>query len=598
MTQPFSLTPDQHAANRLLGGNATHILLRGGARSGKTFVLVRALVVRALRAAGTRHGIFRHRFNALRATIVVDTFPTVMRRCFPSVPWQLSRTDWSVTLPNGSLIMFGGLDDEERTEKILGLEFATVYLNEASQVTYGARNMLLTRLAQKSPLALKEYIDANPPTTAHWLYRVFESGIEPSSGQPLPDPACYATMQLNPEGNRANLSAEYLAQLAALPERERRRFVQGEYQQAVDGALWRLEDFRRAAAITPATSRHVGTQMRRIVVAVDPSGCAGPEDTRSDEIGIIVCGVDGAGALATVTECFKVTGAMLATQGWPIAADDATTIFWWLRVWDRADCHVYVPQRVDAGLPTRLDGTRSTHHGLGFVPWVWMANLAAPGTVDGPCTFAPAIDTVIECDYLLSQSGRGLKYSADPRLVIRAGPDPYADGTPASTGGASAALTLPLDGDAKLLEINGDAAGAMRDHYRELRASVMEQIHGNRAQADCLAAPTSGRAMEMLYQPLLWLVDRMVCAFSHMLEGGVHIGGQDYTRLDATGLALQWPPYFADTEAELAQLAQGLGAAVQGGFLSRQTACAIFATRAGGPAPHAEWARLNAADPT
>ncbi|WP_240906372.1 hypothetical protein [Komagataeibacter xylinus] len=53
----------------------------------------------------------------------------------------------------------------------------------------------------------------------------------------------------------------------------------------------------------------------------------------------------------------------------------------------------------------------------------------------------------------------------------------------------------------------------------------------------------------------------------------------------------------ADTEAELAQLAQGLGAAVQGGFLSRQTACAIFATRAGGPAPHAEWAQLNAADP-
>ncbi|MGS0646889.1 phage terminase large subunit [Komagataeibacter melomenusus] len=295
MTQRFSLTPDQHAANRLLGGRATHILLRGGARSGKTFVLVRAVIIRALRAAGTRHGIFRHRFNALRATVVADTFPAVMRRCFPAVPWQLSRTDWSVTLSNGSIIMFGGLDDEERTEKILGLEFATVYLNEASQVTYGARNMLLTRLAQKSPLALKEYIDANPPTTAHWLYRVFEAGIEPSSGQPLPQPACYATMQLNPEGNRANLSAEYLAQLAALPERERRRFVLGEYQQAVDGALWRLEDFRRAAAITPATRRHMGAQMRRIVVAVDPSGCAGPEDTRSDEIGIIVCGVDGAG---------------------------------------------------------------------------------------------------------------------------------------------------------------------------------------------------------------------------------------------------------------------------------------------------------------
>ncbi|EGG76794.1 phage DNA packaging protein [Gluconacetobacter sp. SXCC-1] len=295
MTQTFSLTPDQRRANRLLGSAATHILLRGGARSGKTFVLVRAMVIRALRAGGTRHGIFRHRLNALRATVVADTFPAVMRACFPTVPWALSRTDWTVELPNGSSIVFGGLDDDERTEKILGLEFATVYLNEASQITYGARNMLLTRLAQKSPLALKEYVDANPPTTSHWLYRVFEEGVEPTSGTPL-DRARHATMQLNPAGNRANLSAEYMAQLAALPERERRRFMEGEYQHAVDGALWRMEDFARAAAITPATRGAIAAHMRRIVVAVDPSGCSGPEDMRSDEIGIVVCGVDAAGA--------------------------------------------------------------------------------------------------------------------------------------------------------------------------------------------------------------------------------------------------------------------------------------------------------------
>ena len=32
-------------------------------------------------------------------------------------------------------------------------------------------------------------------------------------------------------------------------------------------------------------------EMVRIVVAIDPSGCSGPEDTRSDEIGIIVVGL-------------------------------------------------------------------------------------------------------------------------------------------------------------------------------------------------------------------------------------------------------------------------------------------------------------------
>lgn len=117
--------------------------------------------------------------------------------------------------------------------------------------------------------------------------------------------------------------------------------------------------------------------------------------------------------------------------------------------------------------------------------------------------------------------------------------------------------------------------------------------------------------MEMLYQPLLWLVDRMrlsygeygllaLCphgmCFSHVLEGGVQIGGQDYARLDATGLALQWPPYFADTEAELAQLAQGLGAAVQGLPVTADSLRHLCHPR-GWPGPHAEWARLNAADP-
>lgn len=287
-----TLNPKQAEANRLLGSAATHILLRGGSRSGKTFLLLRAMAIRAMKAPGTRHGVFRHRFNALKHTIIGDTFPKVMRLCFPDVPYVLNRTDWFVTLPNGSEILFHGLDSSDRTEKILGLEFATVYMNEASQISYAARNMLLTRLAQKSPLALKEYIDANPPTTSHWLYSLFEKKIEPKSGEPLKYPESYQTMQINPDANRENLSPEYLAQLEALPEKERQRFLFGNYQTAIDGALWSLDRIMRDEPVGDENRVAVIAQMRRIVVAVDPSGCSGPEDTRSDEIGISVCGVD------------------------------------------------------------------------------------------------------------------------------------------------------------------------------------------------------------------------------------------------------------------------------------------------------------------
>lgn len=286
------LNPKQSEANRLLGTEATHALLRGGSRSGKTFLIVRGVSIRAMRAPETQHGIFRHRFNALKGTIIRDTFPKVMRLCFPGVPYTLNQTDWFVEFSNGSRIVFGGLDDKERTEKILGYEFATIYMNEASQIAYGARNMLLTRLAQKSPLRLKEYIDANPPTTSHWLYQLFEQKIEPKSGEPLPDPDNYVTMQLNPDANRDNLSPEYLAQLEALPERERRRFLYGEYQAAIDGALVTLDMIRREPETKDSSLDEVLARMKRVVVAVDPSGCSGEDDWRSDEIGIVVAGVD------------------------------------------------------------------------------------------------------------------------------------------------------------------------------------------------------------------------------------------------------------------------------------------------------------------
>lgn len=295
MTTPFRLNAAQVEANRLLGGEARHILLRGGSRSGKTFVLLRALVVRALKAPGSRHGVFRFRLTALRSTILRDTFPKVMRLCFPAVRYRFDRQDCVVAFGNGSSIYFGGLDDAQRTEKILGLEFATVYLNEASQISFGARNMLLTRLAQRCGLVVREYIDANPPATDHWLYGLFEMGIDPKSGEPLKDRSAYATMILNPGTNRENLSEDYLARLETLPECERRRFLLGEYQAAVDGALWRLEIFQRRPEVTAMTREDVARRMRRIVVAVDPSGASGPDDVRSDEIGIVVCGVDAEG---------------------------------------------------------------------------------------------------------------------------------------------------------------------------------------------------------------------------------------------------------------------------------------------------------------
>ena len=132
----MKLTSRQLEANELLSGDAAHCMLFGGSRSGKTFVLVRAVCMRAIKAPKSRHAILRFRFNAVKNSIVLDTFPKVMQLCFQGVSYTLNKTDWYAELSNGSQVWFAGLDDKERTEKILGMEFATIYFNECSQIPF------------------------------------------------------------------------------------------------------------------------------------------------------------------------------------------------------------------------------------------------------------------------------------------------------------------------------------------------------------------------------------------------------------------------------------------------------------------------------
>src|SRR4051812_22878607 len=159
-------------------------MLYGGSRSGKTLLHVRNVVMRALKSAGSRHLIARFRFNQVKTSIVYDTFPRVMSQCFPGVPATVSKSDWFWKGPNESEIWFAGLDDKERTEKVLGNEYVTLLLNECSQISWTTREMLITRLAQRveqkiegrdaTLMKLRAYYDCNPTSKAHWTYRLFK----------------------------------------------------------------------------------------------------------------------------------------------------------------------------------------------------------------------------------------------------------------------------------------------------------------------------------------------------------------------------------------------------------------------------------------
>lgn len=312
MTTTFKLTDKQEEAQAVCAGPAKHVMLFGGSRSGKTFLHVRNVVMRALKAPNSRHVMFRFRFNAIKASIVLDTFPKVMRLAFPGVAYKLDRTDWYATLPNGAEIWFAGLDDAERAEKVLGMEFATIYFNECSQIPYPSLQMALTRLAQQvdqvidgqaKPLRPRVFYDMNPPNKAHWSYRQFIQKVDPDSKQSLAKPDDYAWFKINPTDNRDNIAGDYLETLQAMSGKMRKRFLDGEFGEAVSGALFEdanIETWRVIDGGAP--------DMVRIVVAVDPSGSGDEDNADNDAIGIVVAGLGTDGNAYVLEDCTVKAG--------------------------------------------------------------------------------------------------------------------------------------------------------------------------------------------------------------------------------------------------------------------------------------------------
>ncbi|HJJ36676.1 MAG TPA: phage terminase large subunit, partial [Methanocorpusculum sp.] len=185
-----------------------------------------------------------------------------------------------------SEIWIGGLDDKDRVDKILGAEYSTIYLNEASQISYLAYQTALSRLAQNTGLNNKVFIDCNPSDKSSWVYSLFELHQQPSSQEPLKNPDLYGRILMNPQDN-PHLPADYISDvLMTLSERQQQRFLKGEWQDTRSDALFKREHIERARVSS------MPQYMPYAVVGIDPA-VTNRED--SDETGIISVGRDQAG---------------------------------------------------------------------------------------------------------------------------------------------------------------------------------------------------------------------------------------------------------------------------------------------------------------
>jgi PBSX family phage terminase large subunit len=239
----FIPTTIQKQALTLIASGAKHILLFGGSRSGKTTVIVMAIIYRAIRYAGSRHLICRLRAKDTRSSVLRETLLPWLSDTLGSANYKYNIHSDLIKLFNGSEIWLGGLGDKEQADKILGHEYNTIYFNEISQLSYSAVTTAYSRLAMKVEGCRNLFLyDCNPGSPLHWAYKIFIRKQQFQKEEPLPKPELYASMLLNPDDNKDNLPSDYISDiLDTLPEKQKERFKLGLWVKA-EGVIYEKFD--------------------------------------------------------------------------------------------------------------------------------------------------------------------------------------------------------------------------------------------------------------------------------------------------------------------------------------------------------------------
>lgn len=232
MTETISevnFTSKQREALKIIGGRARYILLYGGARSGKSFVICRKIIHRALKYPGARFLIARLRYAHAKTSIFRQTLVPLAQKLVPMDDYKINWSDYYIKFFNESEIWLGGFDDKDRIDKLLGHEYLDVYPNEVSQISYDAVVLCFSRLAQVIPGVLnRAYMDCNPPSPLHWSHKLFIEKKNPKDNVDLEHPELYDHLLMNPEDNRENLPPRYIEDvLDNLPLKTRQRLKDG-----------------------------------------------------------------------------------------------------------------------------------------------------------------------------------------------------------------------------------------------------------------------------------------------------------------------------------------------------------------------------------
>ena len=169
---PINITGVHKAVNpaflpRLRDYNTRVNVEYGGAGSGKSHFVVQKMILKALQSQ-RRILVVRKVAATIRESIFA-LFLSLLSNVQPVVR-TVNKTDMTITLINGSQLIFKGLDDREKIKSITGID--DIVIEEATELTEEDFTQLSLRLRSSKPQN-QIHLMFNPVSKANWVYSYF-----------------------------------------------------------------------------------------------------------------------------------------------------------------------------------------------------------------------------------------------------------------------------------------------------------------------------------------------------------------------------------------------------------------------------------------
>lgn len=153
-----------------------YLVLKGGGGSGKSIFAGRKVLERVTSEPGHRFLVTRKVARTLRDSCFAQLRGQISEY-YPDSGAKINKGDMWIGFPNGSEIIFAGLDDVEKLKSIY--DITGIWIEEASELEEGDFNQLDIRLRTNCPYYLQMLLSFNPISITHWLKKRFFDRKDP-----------------------------------------------------------------------------------------------------------------------------------------------------------------------------------------------------------------------------------------------------------------------------------------------------------------------------------------------------------------------------------------------------------------------------------